>query len=489
MADEPAKRRRPKKGQVTSIDALSLSVIVPVYNERHLVRHSLARLLALDDPLIASLEVVIVDDHSTDGSYEIVRELAEGDSRIKLLRHPQNSGKGAAVVTGIRHVTGHVTVVHDADLEYNPEDIPRLLLPFVEAGADAVYGSRYFSAQYRRALMYRHSTMNRWLTGLSNLLTDLDLTDVETCYKAIRTSLLKTIPIRSTDFRFEVEITSKLAKRRARVFEVPIRYSPRGYHEGKKIRPRDGVLALTGMLKYWLIDDVFARDVYGPESLQRMDRTRRSNIWLADTIRPYVGERVLELGAGLATITNQLIPRERYVAADVEPETLSYLHSYRRGKPYLEVRALDGSHEGEFDDLKGMFDTVLAINLVEHVQDPTCVLKNVFQALEPGGRAILLVPQSEWLFGSLDKALGHRARYTRAMLRGLLEDAGFSVVQQIDFNRSAVPGWLVNGKLLPQKRLTPLQLKIMDTLTPVLRRIDDRIPWAGQSLIAVAQRP
>src|SRR5215203_5621203 len=202
----------------TSLTSFRLSVLVPVYNERHVVEASLRRLLSLQDRLISSLEVVVVDDRSTDGTWAILERLAAEDPRIVLLRNEQNMGKGAALRKAIARSTGDVSIVHDADLEYDPADIPSLLLPFAKEGADAVFGSRYLSAPYRRALMHRHTTINKILTSASNWLTDLNLTDLETCYKAIKTDLLKSIPIRSNDFRFEVEITFKLAKRRARIF-------------------------------------------------------------------------------------------------------------------------------------------------------------------------------------------------------------------------------------------------------------------------------
>ena len=208
---------------------VSLSVLTPVYNERHLVAASLARVLALESELISRLEVIAVDDCSTDGSWAVLQQLAAKDSRVRLYRHERNSGKGAAVRTALQHATGDISIVHDADMEYNPGDIPMLLRPFIEEGADAAFGSRYMSAPYRRTLMHRHTMINKTLTAMSNWLTDLNLSDVETCYKAVNTSLLKSIPLRSNDFRFEIELVFKLAKRRARIFEVPIRYLPRSY--------------------------------------------------------------------------------------------------------------------------------------------------------------------------------------------------------------------------------------------------------------------
>ena len=166
---------------------VSLSVLTPVFNERHLVPASLARVLALESELISRLELIVVDDCSDDGSWEILQQIARADSRVQLYRHHRNCGKGAAIRTALEHATGDICIVHDADMEYNPADIPALLWPFIEEGADAVFGSRYMSAPYRRALMHRHTILNKSITSISNWLTDLNLSDVETCYKAVNT--------------------------------------------------------------------------------------------------------------------------------------------------------------------------------------------------------------------------------------------------------------------------------------------------------------
>jgi glycosyltransferase involved in cell wall biosynthesis len=248
-----------------------LSVLVPVYNERHVVETSLRRVLAVRDDLISSLEVIVVDDQSTDGTWNILQRLAAEDDRIVLLRNERNLGKGGALRKAIAHSTGDVSIPHDADLECDPSDIPSLLVPFATEGADAVYGSRYLpAAAYRRVLMHRHTVMNKMLTAASNWLTDLNLTDMETCYKAIKTDLLRSIPLRSNDFRFEVEITFKLAKRCVKIFEAPIRYSPRSRAEGKKMRARDGLLALMSMIRFWLVDDLYAEEEYSPAVLTKV---------------------------------------------------------------------------------------------------------------------------------------------------------------------------------------------------------------------------
>ncbi len=465
-----------------------LSVMVPVYNEKHVVEASLRRVLALEHPLISTLEVLVVDDWSTDGTWEILQRLAANDSRIVLLRNERNLGKGAAIREAIKHSTGEISIIHDADLEYDPADIPSLLVPFAKEGADAVFGSRYLSAPYRRALMHRHTTINKILTSASNWLTDLNLTDLETCYKAVKTDLLKSIPIRSDDFRFEVEITFKLAKRRARVFEAPIRYLPRTREEGKKIKATDGLLAILAMLRYWIIDDLYAADEYGSSILSGLKHARRLNFWIGKTLRPYLGDRVLEVGAGIATLTSQFIPREVYVATDTNPHCLRYLQSFSFGKPYLHVLHLNPSDAEQFDGLEAKFDTALVINVLERVEDDQAVLRNVWSTLAHGGRALVFVPQNPALFGELDKALGRRNRYTRAKLEESLREAGFVIEEILDFNRFSVPGWWFNGKLLRRDKISRIQLKAADVLMPILSRIDRLYPWRGLSLIGIAKK-
>ncbi len=466
--------------------ALALSVMIPVYNERHLVTASVNRVLALRSERISRLEVIIVDDRSKDGTWEVLQRLATTDDRIKLIRHERNQGKGAALRTALQYATGDVCIVHDADMEYNPADIPAILEPFIEEGADAVFGSRYISAQYRRALMFRHTLINRFITGLTNWITDLDLTDVETCYKAINTRLLKSLPLRSNDFRFEIEITLKLAKRRARIFEVPIRYLPRSFEEGKKIRARDGVLALRAMVTYSIIDDLYREDEVGAGMVRNLQNARRFNQWLGSTLRPLLGDRVLEIGAGAGSLTSQFIPRDLYVATETNPTQLDYLAGYSLGKPYLRVLKVDPTHPADFDPLVGQFDTVVLVSALERAEDPVAVLRNASRALMPGGRIIILTAQQPGIRGTIDEALGYRRRYTRETLRTTLEAAGLRAESMFDFNRASTLGWWSNGRLFKQRAYTPSQLKLLEIIMPTIRRIDSALPWPGLNLVAVA---
>jgi glycosyltransferase involved in cell wall biosynthesis len=468
---------------------LTLSVVMPVYNERYLVRESIRRVLAVESPLLERLDLIVVDDGSSDGTREILRELARAHpGRITYVEHERNGGKGAAVRTGVALARGSVTVIQDADLEYDPADLPRLLAPFARDAADAVYGSRFLSGESRRVLYYRHTLGNRLLTTICNLLTDLNLSDMETCYKAVRTPLLQSIPLRSNDFRIEPEITFKLEKRGARIYEVPISYSGRTYEEGKKIGVLDAWFAFWSMLHWWLVDDIYKDDEYGSKILVRMSSVPKFNRWMADTVRPFLGARVLEIGAGIGNMTRQLCPRDRYTATDINPHYLDYLQRGFEGRPYLDVRKLDLTQAADFAPLAGACDTVVCLNVLEHLADEDAALANIRSALQPGGRAVILVPQGPALHGTLDEALGHVRRYTRATLRAALERNGFDVAELFDFNRVTTPGWWWNGKVLRRRHFSRVQLKLLNLNVWWIRRLDRFLPWSGTSLIAVARR-
>lgn len=225
-------------------DRVTVSVVVPAYNEVTTAEGLLRRIRGV--PL--NLEVVVVDDGSTDGTRELLAEL-EADGVIdRLILHEENRGKGAAVRTGFAAATGHVAVIQDADLEYDPYELPLLLEPILQGWADAVYGSRFLGGPHRVHLFW-HSQGNRFLTLLSNLLTDLNLSDMETCYKMIRRDLLETLPLTRERFGIEPEITARLSQAEARIYELPVSYRGRTYAEGKKIGWKDGVAALWHIVR------------------------------------------------------------------------------------------------------------------------------------------------------------------------------------------------------------------------------------------------
>ncbi len=234
---------------------MKLSILMPVFNEEEWIRLIVGRVLAQDVPGIEQKELILVDDGSSDGSREIIKELARVHQDIITCFHDKNEGKGAAIRTAVSQMSGDICIIQDADLEYSPKDYPKLVEPIVEGRADCVYGSRFTGSQSKRVIFFWHSVGNKFLTLLSNMFTNINLTDMETCYKAFRCELLKSIPIRSNRFGIEPELTAKIAKRKVRIFEVGISYNGRTYDQGKKIGWKDGVQAIYVILKYWLISD------------------------------------------------------------------------------------------------------------------------------------------------------------------------------------------------------------------------------------------
>jgi glycosyltransferase involved in cell wall biosynthesis len=469
-----------------SMAAYTVSILIPLYNEEEFIGALLERVLAAPLPDGTGRELIVVDDGSTDGSVEIVEEFAAAHPGVvRLVRHPGNRGKGAAIRTAIEHATGEFSIIQDADLEYDPREYVQMLRPLLEGKADAVYGSRFMISGERRVLYFWHSVANQILTGLCNVVADLNLTDMETCYKAFRTTLLQSIPLRSDRFGLEPELTIKLAKRQVRVYETPIGYHGRTYEEGKKIGLKDAFEAVYVILRY-----AFTRDIYkgsGPEILDALSGAENFNRWMAETIQPYVGKRVLELGAGIGNLTRILVPRRKYyVASDIDTEHMARLHTRFQHRPNLDVRRCDLANPGDFEPFAGAMDTIVCLNVLEHVEDDHAGLRNMFVALKPGGRAIVLVPHGQDIFGTLDVALGHYRRYSHNELRGKMEQAGFLVDRILDFNRISRPAWYVTGCILKRSTLSRFQLSIFDRFVWLWRRIDGLLPWPPTSIIGIA---
>jgi glycosyltransferase involved in cell wall biosynthesis len=469
---------------------VKLSILVPVYNERYLVGELLRRVMAAPLPEQMEREIIVVDDGSKDGTRDILARLAaEHPGVIRYIPHATNQGKGAAIRTAIAAASGDFCIFQDADLEYDPGDYAKILAPLLMGQADVVYGSRFLPADRRRVLYYWHSLANHMLTTCSNMLNDLNLSDMETCYKAFRTPLLKSIPIRSHGFGLEPEITAKVAKRGLRIYEVPINYDGRTYLEGKKITWKDGLRAFFVMLKYRVIDDLYD-EKSGHAILSSLSKAHRFNKWMADmAVRPYLGHRVLEVGAGIGNMTIQLLPRERYIASDLDELHLEILNGLAMRRTQVEVLRIDAQNAADFASIKGAIDTVVCLNVLEHIPDGATALRNMHDALAPGGRLIVLVPQGRWLYSPLDKALEHVKRYTRRELCAELEAAGFEVEKTFHFNRVSVLGWFLNGTVFRRTRMAKYQLKFFDSLVWLWKRVDWLLPWHGLSIVAVGRKP
>ncbi|HTY18299.1 MAG TPA: bifunctional glycosyltransferase/class I SAM-dependent methyltransferase [Myxococcota bacterium] len=455
-----------------------LSVLIPVYNERR----TLPTLLEQVRAIAIDKEIIAVDDGSTDGTREYLREQAgrRADPRFRALFHDENRGKSAALRTAIAAARGRILLIQDADLEYDPADYPKLIEPILSGDADVVYGSRFLGTP-RRVLLFWHALGNRLLTNFCNLFTNLNLTDVETCYKAFRSEILKRIPLTAERFGFEVEVTVKIAQLGCRVYEVPVSYRGREYWEGKKIGWRDGVHALWLVLRHAL-----APSDTGLATLRRVDSLRRYNRLLWERMRPSTHGRILEVGSGTGGMSRHLLSAGELVVSDPRPEYRELLARLFASYPDVRVEsfALGGPMPAALAGER--FDTIVCSNVLEHVEDDIGALQQLHGLLAPGGRLVLVVPMLPALHGAIDRAIGHYRRYRSEELREKLAKAGFSLERSEPMNAIGIPGWWLNSVVLRRRSVPGLQARINDWLTPWLRLESRlRLPF-GMSLLAVA---
>jgi SAM-dependent methyltransferase len=344
------------------------------------------------------------------------------------------------------------------------------------------------AGEQSRVLPFWHSMINKGLTLVSNMFCNLNLTDMETCYKVFRTDLLKSIPIRSDRFGFEPEIVMKSAKRKLRIYEVPISYHGRTYEEGKKIGWKDGLKALGVILKFWLIDDLYATP-YGRGVLNNLTGTPQYLSCLARKLRPHLGDAVLEVSAGIGNMAGRMMGRRLlYVAAEKDPLHLHALNNRFLRTPNVVVQRIDPEVPQDLAGLENCFDTVLCLNVLEYLEDPGYVVNLLRTTLKPSGILVILVPQCPTLFGTLDESLGHKRRYTAKDARQMLESEGFLVETVYNFNKAGTPPWLAYSRLFGSKSINKPVLKIFDKTVWLWRRLDVLMPWPGLSLIMVARK-
>ncbi|MFQ5719809.1 MAG: glycosyltransferase [Acidobacteriota bacterium] len=453
---------------------MKISIVIPVFNEALTIEELLARVEAV--PL--DKEIIVVDDGSTDGTREILESV---DSPfISVLSHAKNRGKGAALSTGFAKTTGDIVVIQDADLEYHPSEIPALVAPILDDRADVVFGSRFMGA--RRVFMFSHWLGNKILTLLTNLLYNTTLTDMETCYKAIRGDVARDFHLRAKGFGCEPEMTAKVFKRQLRVYEIPISYDGRTYAEGKKITWRDGLKAV-----YWLLRCRFTVENVGHETLRRLAVTDQYSRFLAREIAPHVGRRILEVGSGLGSISGHLAVRDLLVVSDISESYLDLLRHRLAGSRRVKVVHYDLAG-GDRPDLQEMeLDTIICVNVLEHVENDEAALRGLTRLLVPGGHLILLVPAHQVLYSNLDRNLDHFRRYSRARLLDLIERSGLSVERAYHLNVLGALGWWLNGRVLRRRVLPGNQLRAFSFLIPFLAMERWVRPPCGLSLMVIAR--
>lgn len=467
-----------------------LSILIPVYNEVHSIRSVLQQVISAPAAFFRdqqlNVEIIVVDDGSQDTSSNEVTAFSEchPEAQIRLIHHAENRGKGAAIRTAIAQAKGEICIIQDADFEYDPHDYPKLLKPLLAGEAEVVLGSRFMHGSEYRPLRFWQAVANRAITRFASLAAGLDLSDVETGYKAFRTSLAQTVPLKSDRFGLDPELVIQLAKRHARFIEVPITYRGRTQEQGKKIGVLDLWRAFGTILRTWLLSASHTDPA--ADMLVAMSRARRFNRWMAESIQPYIRGDVLELGAGIGNLTTLLARSgNHYLATDTDLDHLTELRSRTAYLPNVSPALFDFSNAFDVQQFQNCADTVVCLNVLEHVAEDVIGLRNIRKCLRPGGAAIILVPQSPELFGSFDEVLQHKRRYTQNELKQKMSAAGFTVNQIICFNRVTWPGWYLNSKVLRRRTLSRMQLQFVDFLVPLWRKIDHALPWPSTSIIAI----
>lgn len=388
------------------------------------------------------------------------------------------AGKGAAIRAALEKVTGAVTVLQDPDVAYTLEAYDALCRPIHEDTADGVFGRR--SAPGLRPELLAE----RALGGFTRLITDVPLEDPLSGLRAFRTEALRSVKLTSDDDAVDAELVVKLAAQLYRLTEVPLPLQAAPRHtlasELSKLRT---------LMRYATVRDDADNQHEGYSTLERMDGANNYNMWLGRRFREHLGQRVLEIGAGIGTITRELESgRELLIALEVDPFYVDRLKNLFRGKPHVRPYLSDVAL-ADWESLKSEhLDTIVLSNVLEHIPDDGAAVRRFRQILPEGGKVVVLVPALPQLFGAIDEAVGHHRRYTPETLRRVLEDNGFTVDTLEWMNLVGIPGWFMNSRVLRRRAVPKLQLKLYDRLAPLLAQAESHVKLpVGMSLFAVAR--
>jgi SAM-dependent methyltransferase len=454
--------------------AVKATVLVPVTT-----RSAVAGLAALLDAIVREPcvgEVLICGPtaHAYDGKPKVVP--------VHTL-----PGRGAAIKTGIEKATCSVVILQDADPIYEPSEYPKLIAPIEAGQADGVYGVRWHTNGARPALSFTGQLADRALTLFTGAVANLALTDGETGLKAFSTDVLRRITLTADDSGIDAEIAVKVAAQAYRLHEVPVamRSGP------LQTRLSERLSRAATLIKYAIVANDTDNAHEGYNTLLRMeDGAPHYNAWLAKKLRPHLGQRVLEVGAGIGTMTTLIAPgRELVIALEMDRYYVERLRNLFRNKPNV-LPVLADAHHVDWPAMRQHRpDSALLSNVLEHIEDDEGVARSICDILPAGGRMVVLVPAIPALFGSMDEAVGHHRRYTRSGIENVLKAAGFSSVTTEWLNFAGIAGWFLNGRVLRRRAVPGLQLRVYDRISPVLARLEDqiRVP-VGMSLLAVATR-
>lgn len=474
-----------------------LAVVMPCYNEAATIEEALDRVLA--SPFTA--EVIVIDDGSDDDTAELLGKVT--DPRVRVIEQGINLGKGAALRRGFLEVTAPYVIVQDADLEYDPADYDAMVAPLLDGHADVVFGSR-FSPRPHRVMYFWHSVANKGLTFLSNAVTNLNLTDASTGYKAFRREVVQSLELDQDRFGIELEITAKAALARWRVYEVGVSYDGRTYAEGKKIRWTDGAKALYCVARYSRPGRRVARprlhnlshtdfvgfddaDAELAESLDSLDGAQHYADWITAMIAPYVKGDIVDIGAGHGTMSEHLSRLGQVTAIEPSARAANLLRERFADNPNV------GVEQGTAAEVMapGQYDSAVLINVLEHIPDDVGALADIHRGLRPGGTVAIFVPAHESLYSDFDHLIGHQRRYRRSTVATALTCAGFEIDEIRYVNLPGMIAWFVVARLLHQTPTASTLATLFDRVAvPVLRRVEAR--WAmptGVSLLAIGHRP
>ncbi len=387
-------------------------------------------------------------------------------------------GKGAAIRAALGRVTGDITVLQDADTAYSLESCEALCRPIREDTADAVFGNRQLAGLEAELLA------DRALGQVTRFVTDVPLTDPLCGQRAFRTEALKSVALTSEDDAVDAEIVVKLAAQLFRLTEVPL------VLEARPHLPLASQLArLRTLMRYATVQDDADNQHEGYSTLERMDGASNYNAWLGQRFREHLGRRVLEIGAGIGTITEKLEPGlELLIALEVDRFYVDRLKNKFRGKPHVRPYLSDVAL-ADWEALKAeRLDTIVLSNVLEHIPDDASAVRRFRQILNPGGRVLVLVPALPQLFGSIDEAVGHYRRYTPSTLREVLGQNGFELERVEWMNLVGIPGWFMNSRVMRRRAVPKFQLKVYDRIAPLLARAESHVKLpVGMSLFAVAR--